>query len=56
MPKLYKHIRDTPTEKLLVLLEFFDHPDLRRYYTGLIDDIRNELSERGIEHGSERRS
>jgi hypothetical protein len=45
--KLYAHIRDTPTEKLLVLLEFFDHPNLRRYYTGLIADIRNELTTRG---------
>lgn len=47
--KLYKHLRDTPIEKLFVILEFFDHPNLRRYYTGLIADVRKELADRGVE-------
>lgn len=46
--KLYTHIRDTPTENLLVILEFFDSPNLREYYTGLIGDVRKELTERGV--------
>lgn len=48
MSTLHSRIRDTPTEKLLVVLEFFDHPSLRRYYTGLIADVREELKTRGI--------
>lgn len=50
MPKLYKHIRETSTEELLVVLKFFDHPNLRQYYTGLIGDIRKELTERDLYH------
>lgn len=55
--RLYTHIQDTPTEKLLIVLEFFDHPNLRQYYTGLIADIRAELTGRGVElanHGPKR--
>lgn len=46
--RLYTHIQDTPTEKLLVVLEFFDHPNLRQHFTGLIGDIRAELTARGV--------
>jgi hypothetical protein len=48
VPKLYQHIRETSTEDLLVILKFFDHPNLRQYYPGLIGDIRKELTERGF--------
>jgi hypothetical protein len=46
---LYAHIRKTSSDHLLVILAFFDHPNLRRYYTGLIADVRRELAERGVD-------
>jgi hypothetical protein len=44
---LYERIRTTSTEDLLAMLRFFDSGRLRQYYTGLLDDIRRELGERG---------
>lgn len=51
---IYGHVRAEKTENLLIILAFFDHPNLRRYYVGLINDIRRELEERGVDHGSQR--
>lgn len=48
--------RDEPIERLRALLAFFDTPKLRAHYTGLITDIRAELTGRGSEsqsHGPE---
>ena len=45
--QLYRHIKDWPTDKLRVVLEFFDHEHVRHWYTGLISDIRGELDRRG---------
>jgi len=49
--KLYTHIRETSTDDLVVIVRFFDTPRLRQYYTGLIADIRKELSARGFYAG-----
>jgi hypothetical protein len=46
---LYAHIRQTSTEKLLIVLEFFTAPTLSQYYVGLIGDLRRELAERGVD-------
>jgi hypothetical protein len=45
---LAQRIQETRTEHLLVMLEFFDSPRLRQFYTGLIADIRAELLARGM--------
>lgn len=51
--KLYaERLRETPTDHLLVLLQFFDDPRLRRHYVGLIGDIRRILASRGVQLGS----
>jgi hypothetical protein len=48
MPKLHERIDALPTDKLLVVLEFFDCPALRRFYPGLIADIKRKLTDRGV--------
>lgn len=50
MSALSDRVKNASTEGLLAMLEFFDHDRLRHYYTGLIEDIRRELGERGA-HG-----
>jgi hypothetical protein len=40
-------MRKYSSEELRVLLRFFDHEQLRMYYTGLIADLRSELHRRG---------
>lgn len=45
-------LRDEPIERLRALLAFFDTPKLRPHYTGLMTDIRAELTGRGVETGS----
>lgn len=47
MSALSDRVKNASTETLLALLEFFDCERLRHYYTGLIEDVRRELGERG---------
>jgi hypothetical protein len=46
--KLYAHIHETSTDKLIVLLEFFAHPRVAKFYTGLLADLRKECTARGL--------
>lgn len=47
------HIRHASDETLRAIKLFFDTPDLRRYYLGLLEDVEAELILRGQEdeHG-----
>lgn len=41
---MYKNrIRYASDEQLAALVSFFDCPELRRYYSGLIEDLKCEL-------------
>lgn len=48
-----QHIRHASDETLRGLKAFFDCPELRRYYTGLLEDIECEIILRGQQDESE---
>lgn len=38
-----EHIRHATDDTLRALIAFFDAPQLRKYYSGLLEDVRCEL-------------
>lgn len=49
MTPLASRIHHASNDDLVTVYRFFSSPLIKRFYTGLLDDIRLELQQRGID-------